>query len=124
MATGTPTVTSTPSLPSTVTSTNLNISEDIGKRSVSTPGAFSTTVERNSQLLATRTLREREFHRETTTLTQERGSDSLEKQLSALVATLGQMGDRPIALTINLDGRKVAESVYRDMQQRRVMAYE
>jgi hypothetical protein len=44
--------------------------------------------------------------------------------LAALASELGKLGDRPIQLTVQLDGRQIAASVYRDMQQRRVMNYE
>lgn len=51
---------------------------------------------------------------------------SIRLQLQEIVTALSALGNRPIdvSVTTNIDGRKVAESVFREMQDRKIRNYE
>lgn len=52
--------------------------------------------------------------------------DEIQRQLQEITTALASLGDRPIDLTVqtNIDGRRVAESVFREMQDQRIRNYE
>jgi len=51
--------------------------------------------------------------------------DDLRPLFDAILAKLDEVADRPVDVTVttNLDGRKIAQSVYRDMRDRKVRNY-
>jgi hypothetical protein len=54
------------------------------------------------------------------------GAQNLEPILQAILAKLDALADRPIDVTVttNLDGRKIAQAVYKDMRDKKVRNYE
>jgi hypothetical protein len=54
------------------------------------------------------------------------GNQNLQPIFQAILAKLDALGDRPIdvSVTTNLDGRKIAQAVYKDMRERKVRNYE
>lgn len=54
------------------------------------------------------------------------GSENLRPLLEAILAKLDGLTDRPIdvSVTTNLDGRRIAQAVYKDMRERKVRNYE
>jgi hypothetical protein len=53
-------------------------------------------------------------------------SEAIRPVLEAILAKLDSLSDRPIEVqvTTTLDGRKIAQAVYKDMKERRVKNYE
>ncbi|MHB9037086.1 MAG: phage tail tape measure protein [Armatimonadota bacterium] len=58
--------------------------------------------------------------------TTDAGSQNLQPIFQAILAKLDALADRPIdvSVTTNLDGRKIAQAVYKDMRERKVRNYE
>ena len=52
--------------------------------------------------------------------------DSLRPLIEELIAKIGALGDRPIDLSVTtrIDGRQVAQAVYKDMRERKIRNYE
>lgn len=102
------------------------VPQTMESQSTSTPTNIERIREReqlHTELLTTRTIRERESYREHTVNREEGGTSALQEHLTQLLSAIEGLGDRPITLTVQLDGRQIAQSVYRDMRQRRTMAY-
>jgi hypothetical protein len=58
-----------------------------------------------------------------------RGEESgpgLRELLESLLSRLDGLADRPVELSVttNIDGRKVAEAVYKDLRERKIRNYE
>ena len=61
--------------------------------------------------------------------TPQRGEEAgpgLRELLESLLSRLDGLADRPVELSVttNIDGRKVAEAVYKDLRERKIRNYE
>ena len=81
----------------------------------------SAPSERSGLLAATRGALATE-----TTTGPSRTSENLRPLLEAILAKLDGLAERPIdvSVTTNLDGRRIAQAVYKDMRERKVKNYE
>ncbi|MBI2842766.1 MAG: hypothetical protein HYX78_05145 [Armatimonadetes bacterium] len=54
------------------------------------------------------------------------GADDTRPLLEAIIAKLDGIAERPIEVSVTtaLDGRKIAQAVYKDMRERKVRNYE
>lgn len=91
------------------------------QRVVDTSSA-SRASERSRLLAATRGALGTEARADTSPL----GADDTRPLLEAIIARLDGIAQRPIevSVTTTLDGRKIAQAVYKDMRERKVRNYE
>jgi hypothetical protein len=56
----------------------------------------------------------------------EESGPGLRELLESLLSRLDGLADRPVELSVttNIDGRKVAEAVYKDLRERKIRNYE
>ena len=91
------------------------------QRTVDTAGSARAS-ERSRLLAVTRGALGNEVPTGTSTL----GSEDARPLLEAIIARLDGIAERPIevSVTTTLDGRKIAQAVYKDMRERKIRNYE